>query len=345
MKWNRNISVLPLFLLSLLALQVSVRADSKQAEAQALLDKAEKLSRLTEKGSPPFALQATIESGEGKQTADFYLLWQDAEHWRAMAVEDNRREIYVRNPEGLWLPAVPDFDLASALSYGMSFPFVRGLAPSTESFDAVQNRKVNGQTERCVLLYSEIEEREICTAPTSGLVHTLRSKAPLTPRGLRTMIRLSSDPAVDPDGDSAIEYEEYEKFGEKWVPQRIRWIAKGRTLAEVRLRQLNFKAPGTREMFASPDGYVSWQDCEQYSYASAARVFLSGFKDLPSHGADGVFITVGPDGRPLKVDLINPHGPKAYRWVTLLRDQQYEPATCDGRRVAGYILAQFPIPR
>jgi hypothetical protein len=154
MKWIRDIAVLPLFILPLLALQGSVRADCKKtAEAQALLDKAEKVSRLTEKGSPPFALQATIESGEGKQkqTADFYLLWQDAEHWRAMAVKGDHREIHVRNPEGLWLPKIPDPALMPAFLAGRSFPFrPHTLVAPDERIETIRQRKIDGVQVACV---------------------------------------------------------------------------------------------------------------------------------------------------------------------------------------------------
>ena len=71
-----------------LALSASLlhASDASQAEARALLEKAEQLSRLATKGASPFTFQATIRNGAEPEGATFFLVWADEEHWRATVV-------------------------------------------------------------------------------------------------------------------------------------------------------------------------------------------------------------------------------------------------------------------
>src|SRR5438270_19145 len=62
----------------------TVGADSKRAEAQALLEKTDKISALTGMGSEPFELQLTMKYGAPARptAATVFLVWENKKAWR-----------------------------------------------------------------------------------------------------------------------------------------------------------------------------------------------------------------------------------------------------------------------
>jgi hypothetical protein len=345
--------------LGVMSFSPTLRADSKQAdpkkvaEAQALLDKAERLSRLTEKGSPPFALQATIVSGEGKQkqTADFYLLWQDAEHWRAMAVKGDHREIHVRNPEGLWLPKIPDRALGYIFGSGAVFPFMQPLIPSAdERIDGTRERKVNKAALSCVLLRGERAKREICVNPSSSLLERMDSLEKFYDESEFVDNVLGAVLQHDATAETNHEYSDYEKFGEKMVPHDVKWVGEGHHVYnELRIVTLATNPQTASDLYAVPADYEVWPYCDRHTPPEMLRpievvdTYGVRFTDADlARPADGFFLVVAPDGKIREVRLLNPTGRNTKKWIDLLMKQHYAPATCDGKPVPGRMF--IPVP-
>jgi len=316
-----------LVICSIGALSIGVlRADSKKAEAQALLDRAEQLSRLTTKGSPPFALEATVEHGGGKEkkTANFYLLWQDAEHWRAMAVEGDRRELHVRNPEGMWQPKLLDPELMWVFHDSMNFPFKHGVAPwDGEKIEGLRGREVKNTALSCVRVRVSNTEREFCF-DSGGLL-------------TRAVFGGTARP------DTVVEYDGYVQFGKKWIPQEIRRTVGGHLKSDLRVVRLDANPQAPEQSFSKLPDYEVWADCETYSDVQPIHsgpgpdFVLQGTVDL-SKPAEGMFVVIGPDGKALEVRFVNPVGRSANNWAYLFMKMRYRPATCDGKPVSSYVF-------
>lgn len=347
MRAFRSMSIRSLLICAALAmLAVAGKADLKKAEGQALLDKAEQASRLTAKGSAPFLFEATIERVEGreKKRATFYLLWQDAEHWRAMAVEGDHREVHIRNPEGLWMPKLPDIALVPGFRYGMAFPFQSALASWDREIVGVRDRTIKHAESRCVRFRAganpavalvEKNESEVCIDPVTGSVQrvTLQSLTATNDTGVRRAIVSSR---------RVIEYGDYTKFGEKWVPHEIRWTVDGEVETDLRVIRLRSNPEAASDLFAGPPQYDLWPYCENYETVHMDELLFPGSIDPRSPGADAFYVVVGADGKAQEVRLINPTGRSTKQWVGYFMKQHYEPATCNGKAVLGYFLIGLP---
>ncbi|MFI5116802.1 MAG: hypothetical protein ACHP8B_08895 [Terriglobales bacterium] len=312
-------------------------SDAKQTDAQALLDKAEQLSRLTTKGASPFVFQAKIQYGEGPTHASaiFFLVWADGDHWRATAVDAARREVYVRNPEGMWLPRVPDPGLITVFGDGMIFPFKRSLLDSEETIDGMRQREIDGQTLSCVRLHGKSRHRELCMDPKTGLLQ----------RGSARPGRLAGPEVVT-------EFRDYSKEGEHWVPRQIRRMMNGQLVSDLRLLRLAFDAPTSGDWFATPPGHEAWPDCDRYqppSPSTSVEVPRNGVGGermvLGGKLADEILIKVGADGESQDVRLVRPTSNNAYLWAAILSHQHFRPATCGGKPVMGYFLMHPFVPQ
>jgi hypothetical protein len=346
MRVFRSMSILSLLVCAAFAMLTVVgKADSKKAEGQALLEKAEQASRLNAGGSPPFLFEATLDLVEGraKKTANFYLLWQDTESWRAMAVEGNHREIHIRNPKGLWLPKLPDIALVPVFRYGMAFPFQKALVSWNGKIVDVRNRTIKNAKLRCVRFRAgvnagmvEENESEACVDSVTGSVQrvTLQSLTATNDAGVRRAIGSSM---------TVVEYGDYAKFGEKWVPFEIRWTVDGGVEADLRVVQLRANPEAASDLFAGPPQYDVWPYCENYTTVHMDEILFPGSIDPRSPGADAFYVVVGADGKAREVRLINPTGRSTKQWVGYFMKQHYEPATCNGDPVLGYFLMGLPL--
>ena len=325
---------------ALMSYSPKLRADSKPAdpkkvaEAQAWLDTAEKLSLLTEKGSPPFVLQVTVERRERGEhsTASFYFLWQDAQHWRAMAVDGDARELRMRNPEGLWRSNVPNPKLISAFARGMAFPFRRSFLPDQHTIVGLRQRKLKDVVVSCVELELPAEvdsgnKAEACVDRDTGLLR--RMSWQLWPgSGL----------------NEVNEYIDYISFNGKWVPREVKVTDSGQLSRDARVVQLSSSLPTTADLFVTPPGYEAWPDCEHYRFAhlKSELNFAFDLPMLPKKIADFIFVIIGPDGYAQDIRFLNPTGRPTKKWVELFANRPFEPAACDGKPVMGDYYMPLP---
>ena len=324
--------------LAVLPLSARLRADSnKQAEALALLDRADQLSRLTAKGASPFIFQARIEYGDEQQhtAAMFFLVWADGEHWRATVVDAERREVYVRNPEGMWLPRLPDPGLITVFTDSMIFPYRRSLLDWDETIGGARQREIDGQTLSCVRVHGKRLHRELCLDPKTGLLQ-----------------RASARPGVLSGREVVTEFRDYSKEGGRWVPREVRRTIDGRLLSDLRVMQLTFGDPTSGDLFATPPGHEAWPDCDRYQPPSPStavevprNVVGVDRMVMGKKVADEILIKVGADGKAEDVRLVRPATNNAYLWSWFLSSQHFRPATCDGKPVVGYFIMHPFVPQ
>jgi hypothetical protein len=84
---------------------IATAVDSKQqADAQALIARAQKLSSLTQAGSNAFFVQAEISHAPSKLTGSagvYKLWWAASDRWREEADADGLRRLQLRDSQGL----------------------------------------------------------------------------------------------------------------------------------------------------------------------------------------------------------------------------------------------------
>lgn len=316
-------------------------SDSKTAEAQALLGKTEQLSGLAVKGAAPFRFEATVEYVGRPQSAQseraaFVLLWASEDRWRASAESGENHEVHIHDADRMWQPKLPNSTLQSVFGDAMIFPFQRSLVRWDEKVGGLLERKIDGKKLSCVQLHSQKLNRELCINPSTGLLER---------RSYRTVIEgdLRSIPVID----TVVEYRDYVKFGEKWVPQEIRTTSEGPMKRRVRVASLSFAPAMPDELFTTPPGYEAWQECERHDYVQLSPMVLQGVSltALASKVADAVFVIVASDGKAQEVRLINPTGRDPKEYVKLFMHARYRPATCDGKPVLGYLFMRLPLLR
>lgn len=137
-----------LLLLTLLLLCASgFSSNAKQlAEAQELIDRATKVSNLTESDGVPFFLQLQFDPIPGRPSSKggtYKLWWAAQDKWRAQAGTDGLQDIEVRNAQGLWLREDADPKLDSIFSGARRFPFGGPLLRWNEKIVGLRAREIN----------------------------------------------------------------------------------------------------------------------------------------------------------------------------------------------------------
>jgi len=335
-----------LLLIPIFCAPLASSSDSKHlAEAQALIDRAETISNLTGPNAVPFFLEVrfdrspTLISGRG---GTYKLWWVAADKWRAEAQSGDLTEIEIRNDQGLWLRADTDPKLDAVFSGAHRFPFGGNLLAWSEKIVGLRERKLGGTKLSCVETEREGEQRELCFDPQAGMLIRTTALIPL---------RTSSVLRQPEPMELITDYREYSGVGDKSLPGEIQTTSKGQVTASIRLIRvaLQPRTPFVADMFAVPTGYRRWPGCDQYQ---AARFSKNFWRQTPGvldhswftnagHVADGVRITVGPDGKPEEVQLINPVGKPSKQVQSVFMNQTYEPAVCDGKTVVGMLSMDF----
>lgn len=127
--------------------------DPKQvAEAQALIDRAERLSRLAQSGSSPFFFQARIDHTPSRLTGKggIYKVWWVADDkWREVAESGDLKAFQIRNERGLWMPAEPNLKLEAIFAEGQGYPFRGKLVGWDEKITGLRDRTVDAMTLSC----------------------------------------------------------------------------------------------------------------------------------------------------------------------------------------------------
>lgn len=327
-----------------LASSTAAAIDPKQvAAAQALIDRAEELSRLTRPGSSPFLLQLQVDRKPSKMNGKggVYKLWWLAEdRWRESAEAGGLAAIQVRNEQGLWLPADLDPKLRAVLADGKAFPFREKLVAWDEQIAGLKQYTVHGVEQSCVQVQRPDHKRELCFDPQTGLLISAATSFPVI-----TSAPNQLDPVV-----VTTEYHDYARFGDKLLPREIRTLMRGDVIETVRLTSLK---AGNDEHFAAdllaaPVGYQLWPDCDHYQAAQFSRDFwravmaqLHQYFFVNGTTADGVQIVISPTGKPQEVQLINPFGKPSRQLISYFMTQSYRPATCDGTPVLGFLSMTF----
>jgi hypothetical protein len=326
------------------AATVAFGSDPRQvAAAQALIDRAEQLSRLTQPGSYPFLLQLQVDRKPSKMNGKggaFSLWWLAEDRWRESAEAGDLTAIQVRNEQGLWLPADLDPKLRAIFADGKTFPFRERLVAWDEQIAGLKQYKVHGVEQSCVQVQRPDRKRELCFDQQTGLLTSAASSLPLI-----TSAPNQLDPVV-----FITEYHDYARFGDKLLPKEIRSLRRGDVIGTIHLTSLRAGNDQhfTADLLAAPAGYQLWPDCDHYWAAQFSRDFwravvaqLHQYFFVNGRTADGVQIVISPAGKPQEVQLINPFGKPSKELISYFMSQSYRPATCDGIPVLGFLSMTF----
>lgn len=318
---------------------------AKLAEAQTIIDRAEKVSSLTGANAVPFFLELRFDhtpfpaTGKG---GSYKLWWTARDKWRAEAESGDLREVEIRNEQGLWLTENTNPKLDAIFSGTRRFPFAGQILGWNEHIVGLHERKIKGVNFSCVATEQFDVQREFCFDPQSGALTQTSERVPV---GTSLVVR-----QLEPM-EYVIEYRQYSGVGDKILPGEIRISTEGQVAGLIRLVSVALapKKPFAADMFVVPEGYRMWPGCDQYQAAKAGRNFWRQAPGLINHDwfsgggklADAVRITVGPDGKAQEVQLIDPVGQPSKRVESAFMSEMYEPAICDGKPVAGMLLMNF----
>lgn len=321
--------------------------DAEQLDkAQALIDRAEKLSSLAQPQSGPFFFEARIDHTPSKVTGKggiYKIWWAAPDRWREEAEADGVTAFQIRNEQGLW--TAPEFNptLDGIFAGGRGFPFRGKLLEWDEKITGLKEHKVDGVPVSCVEVEKNGEQRELCFDGKSGLLIKTSALVKVhTSSQLRTF-----DPIL-----IEVEYRDYAGLGNKAVPSEIRRLTRGEVTGVLRLISVSTepKTPFLTALFDAPAGYQLWPACDHYVAAGIGAEYWRELPGMfrpfrlngPQHYADGVRIVVAPTGKAQQVQLVEPIGQPSKKIISEFMNLPYEPATCDGKPVMGSLFILFP---
>lgn len=359
---------------------MAMAVDAKQlSTAQALITRAEKLSSMTQTEGNPFFVQAEIihtASPLSGSTGVYRLWWADNNKWREEADAENLRGVQIR-AEGLWVS--PDFNpkLSAIFADGQGYPFRGELLRWNEEIIGYRDHKADGISLSCVEVATPELQRELCFDSGTGLLRQTTSEVKLqrwqfialepdTSTPVRVVVGNTGDYVGQLPNPTTIEfvtkYADYTQVGNKFVPARIRHVVGGKTIVDWKLVRIapDPKPPFDSQTFSVPEKYQPLAACDRYQPPSLKNDFWRQAPTIFSTStlvgdavwftkagkvADGVRITVGADGRPEEVALLNPIGKTSKAMEETFLHQTYEAASCDGKPVAGALIIDFSYPR
>lgn len=322
-------------------------SDERLTEAQALITRADQLSVLSLPGSPPFLAQGTVQrSASAKSTpysVKYSLFWERKDKWVEVVETAGLSESQLRNEEGLWLPKDPVNTLDSTFAFSQGFPFMANAVRWDEKIKGLSQRRIGGKKLTCATVERPRVLRELCFAPDSGLLTQVVSNVTVMSTG--QLSRRRSEEIIT-------EYLDYTKIGGRTLPSNIREYLNGQLRAEIRVLKVGIDVRVPARMFSVPAGYEVWPACEHYEPAAmppsfwrySMRDVRHDWFDSYEHVADGIRVSVGPDGKAEQVTLINPTGRNSKELVSIFKNGAYTPASCDGHPVRGVTKMTFSVP-
>lgn len=261
----------------------SGNSDAKNAEADALIEKALALSDVRAPGSPPFELRGTISIPTDKgATAEgtYVLTWATPDQWREEIHFSNYSRVRVGGKSQYWQVRSIDYELLPIYDFWTAFNFADALrdalqvAPGEAKF-AIKKRKVDGNSAQCAGRGDE----QFCFDAGGGFLE----------REEKALV-----------GIDQVRFSSFTSFGGKLFPGTIQLQARGGPNVQFRLGSILPLGKVDSGMFSPPSDSIAWANCtgagRRKLVHDQAPYYPDGLRRSGVSGSVSVYAVIGTDG-------------------------------------------------
>jgi TonB family protein len=317
-------------ILLLLVVPLSVCED-KQAEGEAMLDRARAASNIRAPNAPAFRLRVTYSFVSEKLetvTGTYSEWWVSRNQWRREIVAGDSRRIEIGGPDKRWLldtgPSLPE--------QVKRLPRSLDPVPSKASkfvFDSILDPAPNDPKVACAISVPGREKQKsaFCFHKESGVL--IQKVEPYLVG--RRMAGYSCD------------YAAFRIFGNYAYPREMACFVEGHQKMDAKVTELALEASPDLALFKPSPEAVELGDCSEKT--TPARVISSPDPALPWRAANDSNVTleliVTTKGTPQDVKVLRSGG-KSFdeNAVRAVRGWHFQPATCDGIPMATMISVE-----
>jgi TonB family protein len=317
---NRHI-LSALLVLSVVPAPAQGKKRGDNQEALQLLDKARSLSDIRAPGSPPFRIEARVESaalapGKPNFVGTWMLTWQSPSQWREEVGFPGFNQVRVASQGKLWTYRSVPYEpvRVSQLSQLVDFRS-HWVLRSGQLVTALKEKKRNGISMRCVEVKGEPGPwRDLCA-----------DTATLLPVWVEPFARTTLSVPFT-------EYADYAPWGSRQFPRSMRAYEGSHLILAVQA-QIGPETGADPSLFTPPAQAVEWDWCPE---AELPRLLSS----VPPHYPDAarqsgqeavvsVYVVIEPDGTPGDLAVARSAG-RDFDASTLssVRQWRYRPAMC-----------------
>jgi TonB family protein len=302
--------------------KAAIQKSDIQTRAEALMEKARKLSDIRAKNAPFFRIKATfsfvgkdLENEQGTYTET----WVSDSQWRREIVIGNVHRLEVGTPNRIWrLDNSKDFPAtATRLADLMNiFP-----SPATLfEFESIADNTDQKPAEQCATTKpgAQQEKYRFCFEQKSGAL----------------LAKLSPDIRPKNMTDYTCFYGIFRKFGDFWFPREMACLEDKHRRLEAKVEDLSAEPSPDATQFTPPAGAIELGSCLGTLVHAVATLTPSPGFPTGSQGVNSstsLSLIVDMRGKPQQI-TVNRSGGKAFdeHAVAAVERWRFKPATCDG---------------
>jgi hypothetical protein len=304
-------------------------AAKKQAddqEVRQLLEKVLSLSDIRAADSPPFRIQARVESaalqsGRAGSVGTWMLTWQSPTQWREEVGFPGFRQVRVASGGKIWTYRSTPYEPLRVyqLSQVMDFRAL-WILRTGQVVTALREKKHNGISVQCVEVRGEVGPwRDLCSDSMTALPAWVEP-------GSRTALTLPS-----------AEYSDYKSWGKEQFPRSIRAYEHAHLILAVRL-DVEPVSAADQSQFAPPPQATEWDWCDNAEPSQPISTVPPHYPDAERfghrEGLVSVYAIIHTDGTLGDLAVVRSAGPD-FDGATLASVRQWHlrPAMCGSKPI------------
>ena len=306
----------------------AVQKSDIQTRAEALMEKARKLSDIRAKNAPAFRLKATF-SFIGKdlenEQGTYNEIWVSDSQWRREIVINNLHRLEIGTANRIWrLDNSKDFPATAT-----RLPDLINIFPSVSSpfeFESLADNTDQKPAEQCATTKpgAQQETHRFCFDQKSGAL----------------LAKLSPDIRPKNMMDYTCFYGIYRKFGRIWFPREMACFEDKHRQVEAKVEELSAESSPDGTLFTPPTGAQELCSGNPVEPTVVSTVAPS----IPFTEARSVTLRVSVDamGKPLDVTVSESGGKHLDEAaIEAVNKWRFKPATCSGEPIPGQISVHF----
>jgi TonB family protein len=318
---------LPLMsVLAFLALSAMSAPKDQSPSGDTLISQARSLEVWAE-GTPAVRMRGQIEVSGTNQVAqgDYAVNWVSPSQWREEIRFPNYQRTRIRDARGYWQNASLDYQpyLIYLLTDLLDLKTVLSVSPK-ETLGKVKTRQKDGVQQKCVDLNMTNEtNRVFCFDDKSGAL---------------VAIDYAQHEHGNPPELSRIEYKDFRSVAGKLIPYDRRALRNGKTIASVKVSEVNELNPVNAAEFTPPPSAELWPQCDGMQEADITGRIAPNYPEAARHNREmgrvilyGVVETDGTSSHLLVIKGATPALNEAA--LESFRRSHYTPAQCQSKPI------------
>lgn len=304
-----------------------------QKRAEALMEKARRLSDIRSTNAPAFRLKATFSfNGKDLQRVEgtYTEVWASSAQWRRETVVNNWRRVEVGGATRFWLlDNTDDFPEQGALLPGILSMFPSTLA--NLAFESVSDHAEMDPPAECAITGPDARHLKLafCFDKKSGVL-------------LQRIL-----PEVRPTNivNNSCQYGSFQKIGDHWFPRQIACFEDRHRKLDAEVVDLSLEPSPEPALFTPPPGAIELGKC---SVKVEPPRTVNAPNPTPPFGAQDqnrrvtVSLVVDTKGKPQNVRVVDSGGANFDKAaVGTLGSWRFKPATCNGDPMPMMISVQI----